>query len=515
MPLEQTALIVAGVLVVLLLMWILKARADYTASTMLTGEMQARHDILEEELAHVRNDLTAAVTAKAAVERSLEEIRSRFEDNDRELKSVRADHLSTSAMLSSREATLDALHGERTTLLGKVQELSARCDSLHATNLNLEKQISAAKSELEAQRKLSAQREVEQTAREQQLKQDFEALSNKLLTENSSAFRKQSREELDVILKPLKEALESTKGELAKSKGEAEKHNELLVKQVERIVAEADTLTRVFKGTNPKPFGDLGEELLDGVLRASGLQEGVHYESQRGSLDDEHSRKRPDVIIKLPQGKHLIIDSKASLNNYNQSVNAEDKALKETFLAGHVRDIQKHIKDLKIKHYPKLAGVRSPDFVLMYIPFEQAYIAAMEARPTLSTEALRDGVAIVTNTTLVATLRTVTHVWRLVEQQHNAELIAAQGGKLYDKFCGFVGDLEGLGKALDSCQERYNDAFRKLSSGRGNLMKQAHMLHKLGIKGSKELKQAFSSQDDSDDTGQEDERNTRSQSDSL
>jgi DNA recombination protein RmuC len=471
MPLEQLALIVAGGVVLLLLVaWELKSRADHAASSMLLAEIQARRDALEHELKTVRTELATAATT-----------------------------------LSSREATLEALHAERSTALDEAQKLKAHNESLHTINLNLEKQLAAATSELQAQRKMAAERQAEQTAREAQLKQDFEALSNKLLSENSSTFRKQSREELDLILKPLKEALESTKGELAKSKGEAEKHNELLVKQVERIVAEADTLTRVFKGTNPKAFGDLGEELLDGVLRASGLQEGVHYESQTGSLDDEQSRKRPDVIVKLPEGKHLIIDSKASLNNYNQSVNAEDKAVKESYLAAHVRDIQKHVKGLKTKHYPKLAGVRSPDFVLMYIPFEQAYIAAMEARPTLSAEALNDGVAIVTNTTLVATLRTVTHVWRLVEQQHNAELIAAQGSKLYDKFCGFVGDLEGLGRALDSCQERYSDAFKKLSSGRGNLIRQAHLLHKLGVKGTKELPQALVREEERDDELQEDE----------
>ncbi len=504
MPLQHSAPIVAGLVVLLLVAWALKSRAGHAASSMLLAEIQARRDALEQEIVQLRNELSVALTAQAAAERSFAEVRSRFEDTNQELKTVRAELSSASMTLSSREATLKAMHAERSTVLDEAEKLRAHCESLRTSNLNLEKQLAAATSELQAQCKMAAEREVEQAAREAQLKQDFEALSNKLLSENSSAFRKQSREELDTILKPLKEALESTKGELAKSKGEAEKHNELLVKQVERIVAEADTLTRVFKGTNPKAFGDLGEELLEGVLRASGLQEGVHYESQRGSVDDEHSRKRPDVIVKLPEGKHLIIDSKASLNNYNESINAEDKAAKESYLAAHVRDIQKHVKDLKTKHYPKLAGVRSPDFVLMYVPFEQAYIAAMEARPTLSAEALREGVAIVTNTTLVATLRTVTHVWRLVEQQHNAELIAAQGGKLYDKFCGFVGDLEGLGKALESCQERYNDAFKKLSSGRGNLMKQAHMLNKLGIKGTKELKQAFANQEDPDDDWQED-----------
>lgn len=509
MPLEHAALMIAGVVVLRLVSWAIKSRAGHAASSMLLAEIQARRDALEQEIAQLRNELSVALTTQAAAERSFTEVRSRLEDTNQELKTVRAELSSASTTLSSREATLKAMHAERSTALEEAEKLRASCESLRTGNINLEKQLAAATSELQAQRRMAAEREAEQAAREAQLKQDFEALSNKLLSENTNTFRKQSREELDVILKPLKEALESTKGELAKSKGEAEKHNELLVKQVERIVAEADTLTRVFKGTNPKAFGDLGEELLDGVLRASGLQEGVHYESQRGSLDDEHARKRPDVIIKLPQDKHLIIDSKASLNNYNQSVNAEDRALKETYLAGHVRDIQKHIKDLKTKHYPKLAGVRSPDFVLMYIPFEQAYIAAMEARPTLSAEALRDGVAIVTNTTLVATLRTVTHVWRLVEQQHNAELIAAQGGRLYDKFCGFVGDLEGLGRALDSCQERYNDAFKKLSSGRGNLIKQAHMLHKLGIKGTKELKASCATQGDLDDEWQEDEGNSR------
>jgi DNA recombination protein RmuC len=378
-------------------------------------------------------------------------------------------------------------------------QLKASEHSLRMTNLALEKQLSAANSELQAQGNLFADKGREQSEREARLKQDFEALSNKLLSENSSAFRKQSREELDTILKPLKEALDSTKGELAKSKGEAEKHNELLVKQVERIIAEADTLTRVFKGGNPKAFGDLGEELLDGVLRASGLQEGTHYQCQKSSVDDESTRKRPDVIVNLPEGKHLIIDSKASLNNYNECVNAEDKVTKETYLAAHVRDIQKHVKDLRDKHYTRLSGVRSPDFVLMYIPFEQAYAAAMEARPNLWAEALDHGVAIVTNTTLIATLRTVTHVWRLLDQQQNAEEIAAQGGILYDKFCGFVSDLEGVGKALDTCQERYSNAFKKLSNGKGNLMMQADRLRKLGVKGTKEIPQSLVNQAEQDD----------------
>jgi DNA recombination protein RmuC len=234
-------------------------------------------------------------------------------------------------------------------------------------------------------------------------------------------------------------------------------------------------------------FGELGEGLLEGVLTAAGLARGTHYQVQAQLEGDDQEALRPDVIVNLPDGKHLVIDAKANLKSYNFAVTAEDKQVRRQYMEAHVSDILARVRELQRKHYDKLKSVKSPDFVLMYIPFEQAYMAALEVRPTLVEDAIRQKVAIVTNSTLLATLRTVSYVWTLDLQQRNAELIAKQGGKMLDKIINFAEDLEKVRKAAGVCQQQAENAWSKLVGGPGNLKSHALKLAKLGVKGKKPL----------------------------
>ena len=317
------------------------------------------------------------------------------------------------------------------------------------------------------------------------LQQAFENASRKVMAENAEKFSEKSRVELEVLLKPFKETLEATKGELQQSKGAAKEHEDALKKQVANIVAQADALTRVFKGRDMKAFGDLGEELLERVLNAAGLARGMHYEVQAIRQDEDEKNFKPDVIVNLPDDKHLIIDSKAVLKNYNNAVTADDKKAQKHYLEANVTDILNRVKELHEKHYPGLRSVRSPDFVLMYIPFEQAFLAALELRPSLVEEAMRMKVAIVTNGTLLATLRTVSYVWSLHTQQRNAEAIAKQGGRMLDKFINFVDDLQKARNAVRSCHKSVDEAWKKLHEGNANLVSEAMKLHSMGVEGKK------------------------------
>jgi DNA recombination protein RmuC len=240
-------------------------------------------------------------------------------------------------------------------------------------------------------------------------------------------------------------------------------------------------------------LGNWGEQRLEQILEKAGLQEGLHYERQQAATsaapgEDEARRRFLDVVVKLPEGRCLVIDSKVSLAAYEAHVNAtDDPAAAALHLQRHVEALRKHVRDLGAKRYHELYGIQTPDFVLMYVPLESAYFAALAQEPGLFAEALERNVVLITNSTLLATLRTVAHVWRLAAQQENAAEIARRGGALYDKFCGFISDLEAVGKSLSASQGAYDEAMKKLHTGRGNLLRQAEDLKKLGARAAKAL----------------------------
>jgi DNA recombination protein RmuC len=245
---------------------------------------------------------------------------------------------------------------------------------------------------------------------------------------------------------------------------------------------DALNLTNALKGDS-KTQGAWGEVVLERVLEASGLQKGREYDIQVGF---DGGRSRPDVIVRLPEGKHVVVDSKVSLTAYESYCSADDEAGKKRELSRHLDSLRAHVKGLADKNYQSLYGIRTPDFVLMFVPLEPAFALAGE-RPDLFDEAFGRNVMIVSPTTLVISLRTIASIWRYEYQNRNAQELVRQCTALYEKFVGFVGDLEDIGKRLKAAQSSYDDAYGKLSSGKGNLIRQVERIRELGLKPSKPL----------------------------
>jgi DNA recombination protein RmuC len=321
---------------------------------------------------------------------------------------------------------------------------------------------------------------------EEKFRKEFEAISNKLFLDNTTRFNQQSADSLDKLLSPLRETLGEFKTSLETTRQETATHSALLKEQISRIGSEAANLSKALKG-NVKVLGNWGENMLDQILEKSGLQRDVHYRRQRGAKDGEGDQRFLDVIVELPEKRNLVIDSKVSLRAYEESVNAPDDIARLAALDRHVDALRKHFRDLGAKRYHDIHGINAPDFVLMYVPIEAAFFVAIGRVPNLFAEALDNNVVLTTNSTLLATLRTVSHVWRLADQQKNALEIADRGGKLYDKFVGFIESLQEIGKALDSAQSAWGKASTQLHAGPGNLVRQAEQLKILGVKATKTM----------------------------
>jgi DNA recombination protein RmuC len=467
--------------------FLVRTRTTSPDSETALQDIIASRDATARELEKVRlafNELNALRSAQAE---NLQGAQRRVEQLEEELVRAKNNHLEASTALSAATTKLQSLSEQNTDRSNKMNQLEQKRDELFSRNTELEKAVSALETKARQLETSLVEKERQREKDDQRLKTEFEALSNRFLDQNSLKLREKSKEELNDVIKPLKEALDSTKASLQETKGMTVEQNKMLMEQISRIAEEADELTRAFKGGNIKAFGDLGEDLLDDILEAAGLSRGTHYERQKGIQAQDGKSQRLDVLVRIPSGRHLIIDSKATLANYHAAVNAATEEQQENFLKALVSDLKVHFKDLYQRNYSKGQDIKAPDFVLMYMPFEQAYLAAIKQEPTLLMEALSYNVAIVTNTTLLATLRTVSHVWKLSDQQRNAQKIAERGAELYDKFVGFVEDFQAVGKALKTSSKEYDLAWNKLTDGKGNLVRQAEMLKELGVKPSKEL----------------------------
>jgi DNA recombination protein RmuC len=249
---------------------------------------------------------------------------------------------------------------------------------------------------------------------------------------------------------------------------------------------EAQYLTQALKGDN-KIMGDWGELVLEKVLEASGLKEGQEYSKQETHEGVDGDRMRPDIIINLPEGKHVIVDSKMSLKAYELHRRCENEDERAVLLESHLKSVLKHIDDLGGKHYSRLKDVNSPELVFLFVPIEPAYLLAMQTDPELSAKAWRKGVAIVTSTTLLVSLKTVASLWRLEKQNKNALEIANEGAKLYDKFVGFMEDFQKIGKTFETGQAQFSTAMGKLKEGPGNVFRKMELLRELGAAPTKRL----------------------------
>ena len=359
------------------------------------------------------------------------------------------------------------------------KELQTQLQALNRRNGELDSELKSLGERLATERQ-----QLETT--QEKLRKEFEAVSTKLIADNTSSFSRQSAENLENLLKPLKEKLGEFKTSLDKTHDATTTNSALLKEQVSRIGAEAANLSKALKG-DVKALGNWGENMLDQILEKSGLQREMHYRRQRGAKDAEGDQRFLDVVIDLPEKRNLVIDSKVSLRAYEESVNATDDVARLAGLERHVEALRKHFKDLGAKRYQDIHGINTPDFVLMYVPIEAAFFTAIARTPELFAEALDHNVVLITNSTMLATLRTVAHVWRLADQQKHVLEIADRGGKLYDKFVGFVEDMQAVGDSLGKARTAWEDASTKLHTGSGNLVSQTERLKKLGAKAAKSL----------------------------
>ena len=354
-----------------------------------------------------------------------------------------------------------------------------------------------AESELDAERRLSAEKlaGIQQSALEAKttLSDQFKNLANEILEEKSKRFAEQNQQNLDTLLKPLQEKLTDFRKQVDDTYQSEARERFALKQEVEKLAGlnirmtdETRALTNALKGES-KTQGDWGELVLETILENSGLRKGEEYLVQDSHTVDDGSRLQPDVVIRLPESKHLVIDSKVSITAYTRYMQADDDTTKTAELNSHVLSIKQHIQGLSAKNYQDLYGVGSIDFVLMFIPVEPAFLAAMRHAPDIYQEALKKNIVMVCPSTLLATVRTVAHLWRQEHQNRNAQEIARQCAMLYDKFVGFVEDLDKVGQRLEQAQTSYSDAVGKLKTGRGNLIRTAENVKKLGVKPNKSL----------------------------
>ena len=354
-----------------------------------------------------------------------------------------------------------------------------------------------AETELEAERRQSADKlaTLQQSAQDAKtaLSDQFKNLANEILEEKSRRFAEQNQQNLDTLLKPLQEKLTDFRKQVDETYQSEARERFALKQEVEKLAGlnlrmtdETRALTNALKGES-KTQGDWGELVLETILENSGLRKGEEYLVQDTHTISDGSRLQPDVVIRLPESKHLVIDSKVSITAYTRYMQADDESIKTAELNSHVQSIRQHIQGLSSKNYQDLYGVGSIDFVLMFIPVEPAFLSAMRHAPDIYQEALKKNIVIVCPSTLLATVRTVAHLWRQEYQNKNAQEIARQCAMLYDKFVGFVEDLDKVGQRLEQAQISYNDAVGKLKTGRGNLIRTAENVKKLGVKPNKSL----------------------------
>lgn len=328
---------------------------------------------------------------------------------------------------------------------------------------------------------------------EKALTGQFENLANKIFEEKGAKFVKQNEDNLEVILKPLRDGLDQFKVKVEETYDKESKQRFSLEVEIKKLLdlnskisEDAVNLTNALKGQN-KTQGNWGEMILERVLEGSGLQRGREYDVQVSLEREDGKKSQPDVIVRLPEGKHVIVDSKVSLTAYEAYSSADDDESRDRELKKHVESVRRHVAELSGKNYQSLYGIQSLDFVLMFMPIEPAFMLAVQGDRDLFTEAFRKNIMIVGPSTLLVSLKTIASIWRYEYQNKNAQELARQCAALYDKFVGFVTDLEVIGDRIDATRKTYDDAFGKLSTGKGNLVRQVERIRQLGVKPSKSL----------------------------
>ena len=379
------------------------------------------------------------------------------------------------------------------TLLKEKEELLLQVQQFRTENGIQSQQLARAEADFSnLQEKLESQKK-EMENLQQKFTTEFENIAAKILKQNTQDFSVANQKSITELLSPLKEKIQVFEKKVEDTyekglkdqtdlKAELKKLHDLNLK----ISDEANNLTKALKG-DVKKQGNWGEVILERILERSGLTEGREYIKQESALSENGQRFQPDVVIHLPDSKHIVVDSKVSLVAYERLVNTANEKDRPAFVKEHLLSVRSHIKILSEKHYQHSPNFNSPDFVLLFVPIESSFSIAVQEDQDLFSYAWDNKVVIVSPSTLLATLRTIASIWQQENQTRNALEIARQSGALYDKFVSFISDMESIGKSLESTRKTYDQATNKLYSGSGNLVKRAENIRKLGAKTTKEL----------------------------
>ncbi|MGF2686362.1 DNA recombination protein RmuC [Marinobacter sp. DUT-3] len=379
-------------------------------------------------------------------------------------------------------------------------EQQRRAESLGEELANARVQLREYEVNLASERRASSEKLALLEHNRDALKQEFENLANRIFEQKSERFSQQTRTSLDTLLNPFRDQLQDFRKRVEDVYTSETRDRQALRSEIKslqdlnrQITEEAASLTRALKG-DKKIQGNWGELILERVLERSGLRKGIEYETQGSYRDGDNQLLRPDVVVHLPDNRNLVVDSKVSLVAYQQWINEEDDSVNAEALRQHVEAVRTHIRTLSEKDYSQLNGLHSPDFVLLFMPIEPAFVAAFQQDENLFAEAFERKIIVVTPTTLLATLRTIENIWRYERQSQNAERIAERAGAVYDKLRVFVESMEKLGAQLHTAQGSYDAAMNTLTRGRGNLVSQANRFVELGVRVKKELPKAIMDQ---------------------
>lgn len=457
--------------------------------------------------------------AKAQADRELAEVQLARDDINERLRNQEGQWMAAQSQLQERAHQAEALQAERKALeekltraetalreqaqrLGEAEGLQTNLESTRDTLAQREKEAARLQESLTeakaciASLETAAQKDREALAVErkqleesrQALRQEFEHLANQIFEGKQQTFEARSKEGLTSLLAPFKEQLEVFRQRVDQIhteniQGHTSLQGELgrLRELNQQITQEASNLTRALKG-DKKLQGTWGEQKVELLLEQSGLRKDFEFNRDRNFKDDEGNNLRPDFVVNLPEGKHLIIDSKVSLNDYAAYVAAESPEERQQFLAAHVLAIRNHIRSLSEKKYPELIGMASPDFTFLFVAVEPAYLAAVEHTPALVQEAYDQRIALVTATTLLPVLRVIANLWTIQRQNQSTKELAEQASKVYDKLRVFLEKMQRLGNQIDTVQKTYKDSFDTLKDGRGSLVKTVERFDTLGAK---------------------------------
>jgi DNA recombination protein RmuC len=417
-------------------------------------------------------------------------------------------NLKTKSSQSALEEREQQMHNNLTVLEQRLRDTEEHKIHLQNEKEQLGNQLVRYQADMENLQLKNREQKEEVEKLQEKFTKEFENLANKILEEKSLKFTARNEKNIKDILTPLNEKIQLFEKKVEESQKEnisihSALKEQLLNLQTQnlKITQEAENLTKALKGDS-KMQGNWGELVLERVLEKSGLEKDREYSVQQSFTREDGSRVLPDVIINLPDGKKMIVDSKVSLTDYERYINAEDD-LQEKYLKDHINSLRRHVDQLSAKKYEDLYEMESPDFVLMFVPIEPAFAIAINNDNSLYNKAFEQNIVIVTPSTLLATLRTIDSMWNNEKQQRNAIEIARQAGALYDKFEGFVGDLTKVGKKMDDAKAEYKGAMNKLVEGRGNIVTSIEKLKKMGAKAKKSIPDPILKRAQEDDFAEE------------